>query len=409
MNNKSSRGKTGITEKIFKKTIDEYDCEIESLKKRDDYSPVFDYFLNTIKISLFPENGRKNRVNPLAGILCVQAPPEILHALGVDSIKLCSGSIYAQRLSSDMPVLMCPVLKSLAGALRFHNSAAVSPDCFIIPTSCDWVVKLPEMLNQELPEVHFLELPHIKENEKSQSRWLEEIYGLKDRLETLSGKKLNKRNLRDSIRKFSDAWAEFNMLIEYRRKGILPNIWFTVIANSFLQDDIEKWTEHIDIVLRKYKQDKNESTDSRVFLAGSPVFFPNLKIPLLIEEAGMHIIADDICTCERIFPGAVCCDDMTIHGMLKALSERYHKACICPTFTDNERRVNNILNTAGTNEIKGVIFHVLKGCHPYDIESITIEKKLKERGFKFLRIETDYTKEDSRNILTRLEAFKTTL
>ncbi|WP_418599249.1 2-hydroxyacyl-CoA dehydratase [Phascolarctobacterium faecium] len=43
------------------------------------------------------------------------------------------------------------------------------------------------------------------------------------------------------------------------------------------------------------------------------------------------------------------------------------------------------------------------------MEAITIERKLKEHGLKFIKIETDYGKEDSQNILTRLEAFKQTL
>ena len=95
--------------------------------------------------------------------------------------------------------------------------------------------------------------------------------------------------------------------------------------------------------------------------------------------------------------------------MLRALSDRYHKACICPTFTENERRINNILNAAEDYQIKGVVYNLLKGCHPYDIEAITIEQKLKEQGLKFIKIETDYGREDSQNILTRLEAFRQTL
>jgi benzoyl-CoA reductase/2-hydroxyglutaryl-CoA dehydratase subunit BcrC/BadD/HgdB len=60
-------------------------------------------------------------------------------------------------------------------------------------------------------------------------------------------------------------------------------------------------------------------------------------------------------------------------------------------------------------EFKGVVFHVLKGCHPYDLESFGLEMPLKEAGLRFLRVETDYTSEDVQNILTRLEAFSRTL
>ena len=161
--------------------------------------------------------------------------------------------------------------------------------------------------------------------------------------------------------------------------------------------------------LSKETPAQDSATVPAVFMAGSPVTFPNFKLPELVEQAGMHIAADDLCSSERIVPGGVVYSDTSEAGILRALAERYHKACICPTFVDNDRRINNILQVAEKYKIKGVIYNLLKGCHPYDIEAITIEKKLKENGLKFIKIETDYGREDSQNILTRLEAFKQTL
>ena len=120
----------------------------------------------------------------------------------------------------------------------------------------------------------------------------------------------------------------------------------------------------------------------------------------------MSICGDDMCVSERIWPGATQYDDPSLPGLLRALAERYHKGSTCPTFADNERRVNHLFNILRNHpHIGGVIHHVLKGCHPFDIESFSLEKMLKEKGYKFLKIETDYVREDSRNILARLEAF----
>jgi benzoyl-CoA reductase/2-hydroxyglutaryl-CoA dehydratase subunit BcrC/BadD/HgdB len=145
----------------------------------------------------------------------------------------------------------------------------------------------------------------------------------------------------------------------------------------------------------------------RVFFAGSPVFFPNFKIPLLLEEAGLTVTGDDLCSSGRIFPGGVKDEGSSEYEMIAALAGRYHEGCLCPTFADNDRRINSILGNAGNFE--GVVFHVLKGCHPYDMESFSLEEPVTRRGLKFLRLETDYTTEDSRNLLTRIEAFAQTL
>ena len=172
---------------------------------------------------------------------------------------------------------------------------------------------------------------------------------------------------------------------------------------------MEVWSGQVNRTIEKLHRQQKQENSSRIFVAGSPIIFPNLKLLQLIEQAGMSITADDICSSERIMPGGIIYNDTSEYGMLRAIAERYHKACVCPTFADNSRRVNNIISTAKEYNIKGVIFNLLKGCHPYDIEAITIERKLKEHGLKFIKIETDYGKEDSQNILTRLEAFKQTL
>ena len=174
-------------------------------------------------------------------------------------------------------------------------------------------------------------------------------------------------------------------------------------------DNLEVWSGQVNRTIEKLHRQQKQENSSRIFVAGSPIIFPNLKLLQLIEQAGMSITADDICSSERIMPGGIIYNDTSEYGMLRAIAERYHKACVCPTFADNSRRVNNIISTAKEYNIKGVIFNLLKGCHPYDIEAITIERKLKEHGLKFIKIETDYGKEDSQNILTRLEAFKQTL
>lgn len=71
--------------------------------------------------------------------------------------------------------------------------------------------------------------------------------------------------------------------------------------------------------------------------------------------------------------------------------------------------MSSIINTMQNYGIKGMVYHVLKGCHPYDMESFYFEKAVKEKGIRFLKIETDFSKEDKQNILTRLEAFRETL
>ena len=397
-------------EKVLQKTEEEYLQEIAILKSREDFLEEYEYFLQLLA-SPFSARKLQMRVEkPLAGLFCIQAPFEIFDAFDLHPVKLCGGSHTVQRLAASyLPVLMCPMLKSFMGNFDLQQESFADYRAVILPTTCDWVVKLPEIMQQDTENVHYLELPHLKETEKSQSRWLEEIFCLKQLLEKITGKKLKPKQLQESINKVMNIWIIMDELTKLKRSGQLSGVWYTAITNTFMLDNLEVWSGQVNRTIEKLHRQQKQENSSRIFVAGSPIIFPNLKLLQLIEQAGMSITADDICSSERIMPGGIIYNDTSEYGMLRAIAERYHKACVCPTFADNSRRVNNIISTAKEYNIKGVIFNLLKGCHPYDIEAITIERKLKEHGLKFIKIETDYGKEDSQNILTRLEAFKQTL
>jgi benzoyl-CoA reductase/2-hydroxyglutaryl-CoA dehydratase subunit BcrC/BadD/HgdB len=154
---------------------------------------------------------------------------------------------------------------------------------------------------------------------------------------------------------------------------------------------------------------KTRKSPDGVYLTGAPVFFPNFKVLHLLEEAGLRCLGDDLCSSERLFPRHVELSDTSLDGMCAALAEAYHRGCLCPVFAESERRAALIREAADGGEIRGVVFHLLKGCHPYELDSFPLEERITGWGLKFLKIETDYSTEDSRNLLTRLEAFRPTL
>ena len=394
-----------------KEIQEEYDREIASLKKRDDFSKEFEYFLEVLSLNVSPQKFYERFKAPYAGLYCIQAPLELFDALGFHPIRLCRGSLAGQRLSTPfLPALACPLIKSCIGAFSLEQSLEKLCHIIVIPTTCDWNTKMLEMIGVPLARgksLYIMELPHIKESERGQKRLLEEIYELKRVLERQAGQRLNRQQLLMSINKYRKAWQAFGQLIELKRKRVISGTWSIVLANAFMLDEVESWTEKVNSVCKNYNKIKNDENPG-VFLAGSPVFFPDLKISELIEEAGMFIAADELCTSERIL-ASIIYDEPSEYGLLKALADRYQLPCSCPTYTDNYRRVKNILTTMRAHDIKGVIYHLLKGCHPYDIESFQFEKTIKGNGFHFIKIETDYSREDRQNILSRLEAFRETL
>lgn len=384
----------------------EYATEMTALRSRDDYRAEYDYFLDLLDLLPHPEQFRERFKKPLVGLTCLQVPLEMVDALGFHPYRLCGHAFSKQKLvSSRLPSLACPLLKSILGSFHLDESLERLCDLMVIPGTCDWMAKLPEMIEGRAPRVHIMELPRVRESERGQRRWLEEVRHLRPVLEKLAGKPLSRQALLRSMETHARAWRAFDLLVDARGRNLISATWTMVIGHAFLLGDTEAWTERVNGILEILPECAPLSPP-RVFLAGSPVFFPNLKIPRLIEEAGMHIAGDELCSSERILAGPALGRDHSVDGLLRSLAEQYHLGCSCPTFADTPRRLANLLETMERRGIRGMVYHVLKGCHPYDMDSYRYETIIKEQGFSFIRIETDLSREDGKNLLVRLEAFR---
>ncbi|MDR0477811.1 MAG: 2-hydroxyacyl-CoA dehydratase family protein [Desulfobulbaceae bacterium] len=390
----------------------EYAAAADWLRQRPDYHQVFDYFLEIAGQAWTAAEVSERTGRPVVQHLCNQAPLEIFHAMGLQPLRLASGCCAVSRLAeAGLPALMCPMLRSAIGAQRVQAQAS-RVLARVIPTTCDWTVKFQELAvalpndlqkNSSSPPVHLLELPHQRHSERGQARFQEELFLLIDFLEQKIGRRLTRSALLTSVNLYREAWAVLESLIALRRDGRLAAAWFAAICAAFLFDSIERWLTAAQTLVSYLQNQKVRPAARSVFLCGSPIIFPNLKLLRLIEEAKMYVAADELCASERLWPGGMAVDDRSVSGLIRALAGRYHRACQCPTFADNERRFNSV--RAVGLPLKGIIYHVLKGCHPFDIESLTMERMAREANIPFIRIETEYSPEDARTILTRLEAF----
>ena len=180
-------------------------------------------------------------------------------------------------------------------------------------------------------------------------------------------------------------------------------------SSSYMPADVWGKALHtVNVSLKKSISEKKAVTSKklpRILLTGSPIVFPNVKIPLLIEEMGGIVAGDETCMGERgLWDPAVITDD-SFDGMIRALANRSLRPCPCPTFADNSQRIYRIKQLIKENQIQGVIYHVLRGCLVYDFEYRRIENELGQMGIPVIRLESDYNEEDIEQLRIRIEAF----
>ena len=202
----------------------------------------------------------------------------------------------------------------------------------MFPTSCDQKKKLPEIIHDQSIEIFQLEVPPGKDSEASELFWYRSIRTLAEKLEKISGKKITRKRLADSIQKIAKAQQEFNLLNQFRKGApIILGTDVIAIANTFFFDDLEPWTNAMKrlnselkekISEKEYLHNKNIPS---ILLTGSPSVFPNFKIPVLIEQSGAVIVSDELCSSNRLLYDPVAVDEWQNYDMIPAIADRIFK------------------------------------------------------------------------------------
>lgn len=350
----------------------------------------------------------------LVGTYCVMVPQEILYAIGAQPIKLCSGNYVGFQFGDDIaPRDACPLVKAVIGNnLMSQNSIYDACQLFIVPITCDCKKKMADFLKEYKPTVP-LHVPINKSDDAAMACYVKDLYEMAHQVEDLTGTKLTRGSLLKAIRDLASVQKEIFRFITLKGNNppLIRGTHGMAIMNSYAYDDAVRWGQQLKVLndeleLRlKNKTFITQKKLPRILLTGSPITYPNLKIPLLIEEMGGIVAADETCMGDRGLYDPVALTDTSMDGMMRALANRYIAPCSCPVFSDNEQRLLRIKQMIKDHEIDGVIYHVLRGCLVYDYEYQAMEKEITELGLPIIRVESDYNEEDIEQLRIRMEAF----
>lgn len=353
---------------------------------------------------------------PLVGTTCIHVPEELIYAAGATPVRLCNGSYHYDQIGGDfMPAKSCSLVKATLGMLHSENPVPQigKPDLVVNLTTCDQKKKAGAMIADMGYTVHDLELPPSKDSEEARLYWQRAVRNFALRLRKLTGKKPTRKNLRAAMAKTARAQAAFRTLHNLRKSS--PALFLGkdafLVTNAYFFDDIDRWTEALEKLNRELEQRQQDGFQAaqrkapRILFTGSPPVFPNLKLPLLIEEAGGVVVADETCSANRMLYDMTAVDEWLVGDMVDSLADRYLKPCTCPIFTNNADRQRRLLDLADSFGADGVVYQVFAGCQVYEMEQRSIAEALNARGIPMLYVETDYSPDDMGQLSTRVEAF----
>jgi benzoyl-CoA reductase/2-hydroxyglutaryl-CoA dehydratase subunit BcrC/BadD/HgdB len=410
-------------QKAFKVSVQNSVTEnIEKMKKvpnrpkgMEYFDGIADFFGQREKeIRDFKAKGGK-----VIGYGCMFVPIELVIAAGAIPIRIDSGFYSPSKLGDQVvPVEVCPVVRSMIG-LGMANQYPYLEMCDVLisPNTCDGKVKAFEILNDSFA-IWEMNVPRIKDIDLAKKFWLAQIKELKEKIEKLTGRAITRKGMRDGIEITLKATGAARRLQDLRKgPPVISGRDAMLVDQMSFFDDIQRWTEKTNLLCDELEKKVKEKVyvapenTPRILMTGSPIIWPDCwKVPNLIEDGKPQglIVADEFCSGMRAIYDAVGVDEKTDNDMLSAIAERYVMPCTCPCFTSeegNKDRMDKLETLIKDYKIDGVVYHVIRGCHLYAMEYMRLKRVLEKTTIPMYYLDTEYSREDSGQIKTRMEAF----
>jgi len=346
------------------------------------------------------------------GYFCALTPVELITAAGLVPFRL-TGSMRDQITVAQghLESIACPFTRSALDLALKGNYSFV--EGYVFPHACDNIVKLYEIWPHNVAHsyAHFVNAPHTL-SEPSMKFFEAELRTFKVSLERYTGRTITTDDLRSAVRLHNEQRALVRRLYDFR-KSDPPRIAgseVTKVLMAAMSLPVAEANELLLSVIADVEKREGGGPQGRprVLIYGTgneeTVFID------LVEQAGAHVVADDLCFGTRPYWFEVEVTDDPLTGLARSYLEKIN----CPrTYRqspgthqeDLEHRFGYIYRMASDFRVSGVIFFILHYCDTHCFDAPDVREYLTGKGIPVLEIEEEYPISGTGRLKTRIEAF----
>jgi benzoyl-CoA reductase/2-hydroxyglutaryl-CoA dehydratase subunit BcrC/BadD/HgdB len=346
----------------------------------------------------------------VVGAYCGYAPFELIRAMDAVPAVLCAFSNSTiEAAEAVLPGNLCPLIKSSYGYIITDTCPFFAlSDAVVAETTCDGKKKMFELIADRKP-MFVMDLPQMPDEAEAEQNWAAVIRKLKGFLEKTFNKTITDKAIEVAIKDSNQKNSMMDRIFDYAAHTPSLITWQEMYDLTFLAQpasfvDIKPLLVSCIEALEKRKKDGisvGKPSAPRILVTGCPVGGDAAKVFTVIEEAGGVIVAIDNCTGMKAFLDTI--EEDSVDPITK-LAERYLKLP-CSCMSPNTRRLDQLDRLIKRFKPDAVIDVILHACHSYNVESYKVGGHVKTRhNLPFLKIETDYSDGDVRQIRTRVEA-----
>jgi benzoyl-CoA reductase/2-hydroxyglutaryl-CoA dehydratase subunit BcrC/BadD/HgdB len=358
------------------------------LEERDASKVLIDTAENPhLELSAQQKEGRR-----CIGYLCSYVPEELIAAAGFIPVRVMLGPEPGETAGRYMQSFCCSFARSLLEAIG--NGTYDYLKALVVPHTCDTIRNLSDILTSAGLDIEIIPLmvPTVTDTPEAVDFMTEELAALKSTLGELAGRDISDDDLWKAIAVSNRCRAA---LAGIKESGAGPVLLFA----SYLacqQSDRERFLQLAEQVVVAEGSEDGEP----VALVGGPI--PQTGLFSLLDECGLSVVWDDICTASRYAEGIVAEQGEP----LRALAERYLGKTPCPTKTDlSGRREASVVEGAKASGAAGVIFVLPDFCEFHAFDYPDLKAALDAEGIPTLDLKQEHPFRRTGQAQTRLQAF----
>ena len=371
------------------------------------------WFLNCLYRAFSPR--LLAREKPEIILLGEDIPWELTKAAGARTRVILGGSLETTHWSDAMlPRDADPISRSACGWLMNPHFNLAENALVLTAMTSDSRRKMIGLMRDDGIRVMAVDLPPMWDRPAWQAAWVDGMAQVARAIEDHTGKTVTRRALANAIMQHERVRlgvAAFKRA-SLRAQGALSPATRQLILESFwYAPNTDEWLMRLNgltaILNKQARRSAKPAEDRpRVLIAGSPVIFPNEKLPLLLEASGLALMDTVNALSAQLemsapklprFGGVV--------GLLLQMAQSRLPQDASGAWTVNHGLLNELKHVLDTLRVDGVVYHVLKGQIELDFELPRIEALCERYGIPVFRLETDYQQQDVEQLRIRMEAF----
>lgn len=399
---------------------DEYQTALQSIATANSDLRSLRYFLNTAIQwhAIFDQDvnytSHSGASTPLVVVLGHGIPEQLVRACGATPLHLPGGSHESCQWSDDvMPRDSDPASRSILGyALRLAARSDLDP-LFVVPVENDNMRKVAYHLKREGHAVLSIDIPPVVTS-ATQRAWERSAIELVQTIRRHMGTRVTARSILQADREVGVARVA---LIDFERTcvecyGALSDEARLFVTGTYYQtQSLVQWTAQLkdltaDIKARYRTMGRPSSCAPRILVVGSPVLFPQYKVPDLIHDAGLRLQATvDASSTSRFAMLTARERHGGVECLVRAIARKHYALDSSCAHVVNHAMEHYVEFLLSSTEVDGVVCHILKGQIEYDFMLARMEPLFERYDIPVFRLETDYQYQDVEQLRIRLEAF----